>query len=95
MLSRLAGRAVATVAVAALAFGASEASASSKAASIVSCPEQYAMNHILASPTTNQVDLSRADFEQHGSDADIDNPFVPNMIGLIGGVGHFGRGFAI
>ena len=44
-----------------------------------------AMNHIAASPTTNQVDLSNAAFEQHGDDADIDNPFVPNMVTVRGG----------
>lgn len=52
-----------------------------------------AMNHIAASPTTNQVDLSIADFEQHGDDADIDNPFVPNMVRVFGGTGVFGRGY--
>ena len=54
-----------------------------------------AMNHIAASPTTNQVDLSNADFEQHGDDADIDNPFVPNIITVRGGVGILGRGYPV
>ena len=54
-----------------------------------------AMNHSAASPTTNQVDLSNAAFEQHGDDADIDNPFVPNMITVRGGIGIFGRGYLV
>lgn len=54
-----------------------------------------AMNHTAASPLTNQVDLSLADFEQHGDDADIDNPFVPNVLRVEGGSGVFGRGYPV
>jgi hypothetical protein len=54
-----------------------------------------AINHTAASPTTNQVDLSRADFEQHGDDADIDNPFVPDMVNIRAGTGALGRGYPI
>lgn len=54
-----------------------------------------AMNHAAASPTTNQIDLSNADFEQHGNDADIDNPYVPNMINIHAGSGALGRGYPI
>ena len=54
-----------------------------------------AMNHILASPQTNQLDLSRADFEQYGNESDIDNPFVPNMITVRGGIGILGRGYPV
>jgi hypothetical protein len=54
-----------------------------------------AMNHAAASPNTGQVDLSNAHFEQHGSDADIDNPFVPDMVRVFAGTGFLGRGYAI
>jgi len=39
------------------------------------------------------VDLSRADFEQHGGEGDIDNPFVPDLIRVRAGTGAFGRGY--
>ena len=41
----------------------------------------------------DQLDLSQADFEQIGSEADIDNPFVPNMVRVHAGGGAFGRGY--
>lgn len=52
-----------------------------------------AMDHHAASPTTGQLDLSQAHFEQYGSDADIDNPFVPDMVRVLAGTGAFGRGY--
>ena len=52
-----------------------------------------AMNHAAAAPTKEQVDLSRAHFEQYWSDADIDNPDAVNMVRLVGSTGVFGRGF--
>ena len=52
-----------------------------------------AMNHATAAPNMGNNDLSRADFEQHGDEADIDNPFVPDMIRVRGGPGFFGRGY--
>lgn len=52
-----------------------------------------ALNHAEAAPNMGNNDLSRADFEQHGSDADIDNPFVPDMVRVRGGPGFFGRGY--
>jgi len=52
-----------------------------------------AMSHAAAAPNTGNLDLSRADFEQHGDEADIDNPFVPDMIRIRGGPGFFGRGY--
>lgn len=54
-----------------------------------------ALNHRAASPETDQVDLSNADFEQIGSDADINNPFVPDMIKVRADGGAFGRGFPL
>jgi hypothetical protein len=51
-----------------------------------------AMDHTAASPESNQLNLSAADFEQHGDDADIDNPFVPDMVRVTAGTGVFGRG---
>ena len=41
----------------------------------------------------DQLDLSEADFEQIGTEADIDNPFVPNMVRVLAGGGAFGRGY--
>lgn len=40
-----------------------------------------------------QLDLSAADFEQIGTEADIDNPFVPNMKRVNAGAGAYGRGY--
>lgn len=54
-----------------------------------------AMNHQVASPQTNQLDLSNAAFKFYGDDADIDNPFVPNMVRVRAGTGFFGRGYPI
>ena len=54
-----------------------------------------AMDHRAASPTTQQVDLSRAHFEQIGSEADIDNPFVPDMVRVQAGAGALGRGYPL
>ena len=54
-----------------------------------------AMNHAIASPMTAQVDLSRADFEEFGTDADIDNPFVPNLIRVRAGTQGLGRGWPL
>ena len=54
-----------------------------------------AMNHASASPQTAQVDLAGADFEQFGTEADIDNPFVPNLENLRAGAGAFGRGWPL
>jgi len=52
-----------------------------------------ALNHAAAAPNMGMVDLSRADFEQHGGEGDIDNPFVPDMIRVRAGTGAFGRGY--
>jgi hypothetical protein len=52
-----------------------------------------ALNHAAASPATDQLDLSAAHFEQIGTDADINNPFVPDMIRVEGGTGVLGRGY--
>jgi len=52
-----------------------------------------AMDHNAAAPGMGQLDLSRADFEQIGSDADIDNPFSANMLRVTAGTGLLGRGF--
>lgn len=49
---------------------------------------QDAINH-----TTVGIDLSKAQFEQVGSDADTDNPFSENMVRLIGSTGALGRGW--
>lgn len=54
-----------------------------------------AMNHAAASPSTNQLNLSQAHFEQHGDDGDIDNPFVPDMVRVFTGTGIFGRGYPV
>jgi hypothetical protein len=54
-----------------------------------------AINHAAASPTTDQLDLSSAHFEQIGTDADINNPFVPDMIRVRGSTGILGRGHPI
>ena len=54
-----------------------------------------AMNHAAASPMTAQVDLSKADFEEYGTDADIDNPFVPNLTRVRAGTQGLGRGWPL
>lgn len=54
-----------------------------------------AMDHRAASPGTQQVDLSRADFEQIGSEADINNPFVPDMVRVRAAAGALGRGYPL
>ncbi len=41
---------------------------------------------------SSTVDLSAADFEVIGDDRDVDNPAVPNMIRLVGGL-YLGRGW--
>ncbi len=41
------------------------------------------------------MDLSRADFEQIGTAADINNPFVPDMIRVRAGEGALGRGYPV
>lgn len=48
---------------------------------------QDAMNHVQAG-----IDLSRAEFEQIGTDADIDNPFSADMRRVFGSTGALGRG---
>lgn len=52
-----------------------------------------AMNHIAASPQTDQVDLSAANFEEFGNESDIDNPFVPNLNRIAGARDAIGRGY--
>ena len=52
-----------------------------------------ALDHQTATSAGGQVDLSKADFEQIGTEADINNPFVPDMIRVFAGTGFFGRGF--
>jgi len=52
-----------------------------------------AVNHIAAAPEKEQVDLSRADFEQFWTDGDTDNPFAVNIERVYGTTaGVFGRG---
>ena len=52
-----------------------------------------AINHEVAGPTKEQVDLSRAQFEQFWTDADVDNPESVNMVKVVGPAsGVFGRG---
>ncbi len=52
-----------------------------------------AMNHAVAAPAKEQVDLSRAPFEQFWTDSDIDNPESVNMIKVVGPAsGVFGHG---
>ena len=52
-----------------------------------------AIDHRAAAPDKQQVDLSKAHFEQFWSDADTDNPFAANMVRLLGNSGTvFGRG---
>jgi hypothetical protein len=51
-----------------------------------------AINHALAAPGMEQLDLSQAHFENVGSDADTDNPFATNMIRVTSSFGPFGRG---
>lgn len=53
-----------------------------------------AINHAAAAPIFKQVDLSRADFEEFWTDADVDNPFAANMVRVYGSTaGVLGRGF--
>ncbi len=52
-----------------------------------------ALDHRAAAPDKDQVDLSRADFEQIGSDADVDNPFAANLVRVYAGTGILGRGY--
>jgi hypothetical protein len=52
-----------------------------------------AMNHSTASPQTDQVDLSNADFEEYGGDSDIDNPYAANLTLVAGPRDSFGRGY--
>ncbi len=54
-----------------------------------------AINHRAASPLTQQVDLSRADFEEIGSEADTDNPFAANLVRVYAGAGALGRGYPV
>ncbi|QJR34270.1 DUF4876 domain-containing protein [Gemmatimonas groenlandica] len=51
-----------------------------------------AIDHNAAAPGMEQLDLSRADFENIGSDADTDNPFAVNMVRRTSSLGPFGRG---
>lgn len=52
-----------------------------------------AINHIAAAPEKEQVDLSRAQFEQFWTDGDVDNPESVNMQRVYGtSAGAFGRG---
>lgn len=52
-----------------------------------------AINHATAAPVFQQVDLSRADFEEFWTEGDIDNPFAVNMVRVYGTTaGAFGRG---
>ncbi len=52
-----------------------------------------ALNHNAAAPGMGQLDLSGAEFEQIGSDADPGNPFAANMIRVYAGTGALGRGY--
>lgn len=53
-----------------------------------------AINHATAVPIFRQLDLSRADFEEFWTDADVDNPFATNIVRVYGGTaGVFGRGY--
>ena len=56
-----------------------------------------AIDHRAAAPTMQQVDLSRAHFEQYFSDSDTDNPEAANMVRVYtaGSTGAFGRGFPV
>ncbi|QJR34271.1 DUF4876 domain-containing protein [Gemmatimonas groenlandica] len=52
-----------------------------------------AVNHMVAAPEKEQVDLSRAQFEQFWTDGDVDNPESVNMVRVYGTTaGVFGRG---
>lgn len=52
-----------------------------------------AINHATSAPEFNQLDLSRADFEEFWTDADVDNPFAANIVRAYGSTaGVFGRG---
>lgn len=53
---------------------------------------QDAIDHNAAAPGMEQLDLSRAHFENIGSDADTDNPFAVNMVRRTSSLGVFGRG---
>jgi hypothetical protein len=50
-----------------------------------------ALNHAVLGE--KQFDLTGAAFEQHGNDADIDNPFVPDLINVRASSGALGRGY--
>jgi hypothetical protein len=53
-----------------------------------------AINHAATAPTKEQVDLSRAPFEQFYTDADVDNPESVNMVKVDGPAsGIFGHGW--
>lgn len=52
-----------------------------------------ALNHRVASSNPLQHDLSHAAFEEIGSESDIDNPFVPNLVRVRAGTGALGRGY--
>ncbi len=54
-----------------------------------------AIDHRAAAPAMQQVDLSRASFEQYFSASDTDNPESANMVRVFSGgsTGAFGRGF--
>jgi len=56
-----------------------------------------AIDHRAAAPEKQQVDLSRAHFEQYFSDSDTDNPEAANMVRVYtaGSTGAFGRGFPV
>ena len=53
---------------------------------------QDAIDHRPFAPAA--LDLSRSDFELIGDTRDVDNPAVPNMIRVRGGVGAYGRGLS-
>lgn len=54
-----------------------------------------AIDHRTASPLTQQVDLSRADFEEIGNEADTDNPFAANLVRVQASPGALGRGYPL
>jgi hypothetical protein len=54
-----------------------------------------AINHDAASPGNNMPDLSKADFEQIGTDADVNNPAAADMIRVQVGTGFLGRGYPL
>jgi hypothetical protein len=52
-----------------------------------------AVNHATAAPEFAQLDLSRADFEEFWTEADVNNPFAVDMVRVYGSTaGVFGRG---